>query len=474
MISTTRRLGGRLGRTLGSVFSTLLLGTALISCKVGPNYESPDFTAPPAYLYGTNATDSLGDIKWWELFNDPTLDQLIIKAIDQNQDLKIAMERVTQARIAHKIQKAELLPQLNAQVSGARGNFQGFILPDAQSTYAAVGNVNWELDLWGKLRRLNEAALADYLGSEYGLKSVRLALVSEVANNYLLMKEYKASLEISKQTLQLRDSSVRLVQARFDEGYAAEIDLNQAQIQRAIAAVAVPRFDRLLKQSQNALSILIGEAPQEIDKGVPLDEFTIVPDIPVGLPSELLARRPDLQEAEQLIIAQNAFVGVAIANRFPSLSLTGVLGVASNDLSSLTSNGLAWNVAGSLTGPLFNWGQNKRRVEIEKSRLEQSYLNYEAQVLNAFREVEDALIGIENYNGEVQARRDHVTAAVNAQHLSGERYDKGVTSYLEYIESQRQAFEAQLGYVSAKRALLSSYVQLYRAMGGGWISQNDQ
>jgi multidrug efflux system outer membrane protein len=324
------------------------------------------------------------------------------------------------------------------------------------------------------LRRLNEAPLAAYLSTEYGLKSVRLSLVSEVANTYLLVKEYKASLDISLQTLQLRDSSVRLVQARFDEGYAAEIDLNQAQIQRAIAASAVPVFDRLLKQAQNALSILVGEAPQEINPGTPLDEFTIVPDIPVGLPSELLTRRPDLLESEQFIIAQNALVGVAVANRFPSLSLTGALGVASNDLSTLTSSGAAWNVGASLFGPLFQWGQNKRRVDIERSRLEQTYLSYEAQVLNAFREVENALVGIENYKLEVEARSQHVQAAVQAQYLSNERYDKGVTSYLEFLESQRQAFEAQLGYISAKRSLLSSYVELYRAMGGGWLTEQDQ
>ncbi len=461
-------------RLFGSAFSALMLSMALASCKVGPNYETPDFDVPSEYLYGTNATDSLGDIRWWELFNDPVLDTLIVRAIDQNQNLKIAVERVIQARTALNIQKAELLPKLNAQGGASRGNFQGLILPEPQSVYSAVGSLSWEIDLWGKLRRLNEAALADYLSSEYGLKSVRLSLVSEVANTYLLTKEYKASLEISRQTLQLRDSSVRLVQARFDQGYAAEIDLNQAQIQRAIAATAVPAYDRLLKQSQNALSILIGEAPQEIELGTPLDDFTVVPDIPVGLPSELLTRRPDLLESEQFIVAQNALVGVAIANRFPSLSLTGVLGVASNDLSTLTSSGAAWNAGASLAGPLFNWGQNKRRVDIEKSRLEQTYLSYEAQVLNAFREVEDALVGIENYKEEVEARRQHVDAAVNAQYLSGERYDKGVTSYLEYLESQRQAFEAQLGYVSAKRSLLSSYVELYRAMGGGWISKEDQ
>ncbi len=456
-------------------YATLALLILLVpSCKVGQNYQPPDFTVPEGYLYGTNETDSLGDIRWWELFNDPVLDTLIVKAVRNNQDLRIAMESVVQARLGLKIQKAELLPKVNGQVQASRGNFGGFLAPSANTNWSAVGSLSWEIDLWGKLRRLNEAALADYLSTQYGVKSVRLALVSEVASVYLLLREYQASLDISEITLQLRDSSLQLVQARYDQGYAAEIDLNQAQIQRAIAASAVPAFNRLQLQAQNALSLLIGEAPQQILDSVPLDSFAVTPDIPVGLPSELLRRRPDLLEAEQFIIAQNAFVGVAIGNRFPSLSLTGLLGVASGGLGDIVSDGLAWNVGGNLLGPIFHWDQNKRRVEIERSRLEQSYLNYERQVLNAFREVEDALVAIENYREEVDARQDHVDAAVNAQFLSSERYDKGATSYLEYLESQRQAFEAQLALVTTRRSLLSSYVQLYKAMGGGWITRGDQ
>lgn len=453
----------------------LLIGT-ISSCKVGQNYEAPDFSVPEVYLYGANEQDSLGDIRWWELFNDPVLDSLILKSIRNNQDLRIVMENVYQTREALNIQKKELLPKVGGVASAERGNLAGILVPGVgiQNQYQVAGNINWEIDLWGKLRRLNEAALASYLGSEYGVKSVRLALVSEVASTYLLLKEFQASLKISEQTLELRDSSLRLVQSRFDQGYAAEIDLNQAQIQRAIAASAVPSFKRLVLQVQNALSILVGEVPKAIEYGTPLDEFTVVPDIPSGLPSELLIRRPDLLEAEQQIVSQNALVGVAIATRYPTLSLTGLLGVASSDLSTLTSSGAAWNVGADLSGPLFLWGQNKRRVDIEKSRLKQSYLNYEKLVLNALREVEDALIAIENYKAEVAARKDHVNAATNAQYLSGERYDKGVTSYLEYLESQRQAFEAQLAYVTSKRALLESYVQLYRALGGGWIEIEEE
>ncbi|MEM9327425.1 MAG: efflux transporter outer membrane subunit [Bacteroidota bacterium] len=445
-----------------------------VSCKVGKNYQAPDFAVPEGYLYGVNETDSLGDIRWWELFNDPVLDTLIVKAVRNNQDLRIAMQSVEQAQLGLKIQRAELLPKISGQVNASRGNFQGFLGPSANTNWSAVGSLSWELDLWGKLRRLNEAALADYLSTEYGVKSVRLALVAEVASTYLLLREYQASMEISEIQLQLRDSSLRLVQARYDRGYAAEIDLNQAQIQRAIAASAVPAFNRLQLQAQNALSLLIGEAPQSILDSVPLDSFAVTPNIPVGLPSELLRRRPDLLEAEQFIVAQNALVGVAIGNRFPSLSLTGLLGVASGGLGDLVSDGLAWNVGGNLLGPIFHWDQNKRRVEIERSRLEQTYLSYERQVLNAFREVEDALVAIENYRLEVVARQQHVDAAINAQYLSSERYDRGVTSYLEYLESQRQAFEAQLGLVSTRRSLLGSYVQLYKAMGGGWITQEEE
>ena len=249
--------------------------------------------------------------------------------------------------------------------------------------------------------------------------------------------------------------------------------MNQAQIQRAIAAAAVPLFQRSIAQTENALGILLGRSPGPITTGVELSEQQLPPDIPVGLPSMLMERRPDILQVEALLHAQTARIGVAVAQRFPSISLTGLLGVASNDISTLTSNPAAFAIGGSVLGPLFEFGKNKRRVEIERKITEQVLYEYELTVITAFQEVEDALVAISTLKEERQARIDHVAAAQNAQYLSGERYDKGVTSFLELIESQRQAFEAELSLSETTQKLFNSYVNLYKALGGGWLSEEE-
>lgn len=459
-------------KTIKNIAIWFLMGLFLYSCKMGPAFKSPEMETPDAYQYAENQTDSLGDIKWWELFNDPVLDSLILVALDSNRNVSIAANDLKQAQLLYKIQKVEMLPQFNVQGNIAYGTYAGFLGNEASGNYAGLGTVSWELDFWGKLRRLNEAAMAEYLASEAGYQNLRLAIASEVAFLYFELRRYETSIEIAERTVALRDSSVNLIQARYNKGIVAEIDLNQAQIQQAIAASAVPLYVRAAAQTENALSVLLGGFPRAIENSLPLDSLTVAVDIPIGLPSEVLLYRPDVALATQLIVAQNARIGVAQAARFPSISLTGVLGV-SNELNDFNSGGLAWNAGASLVGPIFNWGKNKRRVEIERVRTESAYLNYETVVFNAFREVEDALIAIQTYEQEVVARQNHVQAATNAQYLSSERYDKGITSYLEYLESQRQAFEAELALTAVRSELLVSYIQLYKALGGGWLTEEE-
>lgn len=461
-------------RYIKEVVSLVLMTLALGACKMGPSYAPPEVETPKLYTYAENQTDSIGEIKWWELFNDDILDTLIIQALENNQDARIALNNVNQAQQQYRIQKAELLPDFNIQGNVGYGNSQGFVLPgsDATGNYSAGAALSWEIDLWGKIRRMNESQLAEYMATEHGLANVRLALVSQVATLYFDLLQYETSVDISKRSLALRDSSLNLIQERYEKGIVAEIDLNQAEIQQAIAAAAVPFYERAARMTSNALSVLVGMNPQFFNLEMTLDSMTVSPDIPVGLPSELLLRRPDLLQSMALIEAQNARIGVAQAARFPALSITGLAGV-SNELGTFNSAAFAWNASAGLFGPLFHWGKNKRRVEVEKIRTESAYLSYEKSVLNAFREVEDALISIDTYKREVAARQNHVKAATNAQYLSGERYDKGVTSYLEYLESQRQAFEAELSLATDKSGLLTSYVQLYKALGGGWLTQNE-
>jgi len=295
-----------------------------------------------------------------------------------------------------------------------------------------------------------------------------------VASTYFQLLEFETDLGISRETLALRDSMLTIIEARFDGGIAAEIELDQAKIQRAIAAAAVPQYERRIATTEHALSILVGRAPGPVATGIALTDQPPVPEIPVGLPSELLKRRPDILSAEQAVVAQNAVAGAAVAQRFPTISLTGLLGVASADLAGFTSGTTAYSVTGGLFGPLFYWGQNKRRVEIERLRTEQAALAYEQTVLEALGEVQDALVTIRTLKDEQVARQAHVDAAVHAQFLSQERYDKGVTSYLEALESQRQAFESQLFLAGVRRQLLQNHVLLYKALGGGWPTQEEK
>jgi multidrug efflux system outer membrane protein len=333
--------------------------------------------------------------------------------------------------------------------------------------------VNWELDFWGKYRRGTEAAQAELLASFYGKRAIEIALISEVANNYFQLIDFKARLEISEQTLALRDSTLQIIQARFDEGYTHIIDVNQAQIQKAITQVSIPQFKRAVAFTEHNLSILLGKTPNKIPTLKSLQEYDLPENIPSGIPSEILQRRPDVLESQEYYRASNARIGVAQAMRFPSISLTGMLGLGSSDLSSLVSNGLGWSVGAGLVSPLFEWGKNVKRVDIERERAKQSLLIYENTVLNALMEVDNSLVELITLNEELTANKMMVTAAKNASYLSRKRYYQGITSYLEVIENQRQEFDAQLAYSENYQQLLTSYVYLYKSLGGGWISEEE-
>jgi multidrug efflux system outer membrane protein len=265
-----------------------------------------------------------------------------------------------------------------------------------------------------------------------------------------------------------------IIQARFDYGVVPEIDLNNSQIQRAISAVAVPRYTRAIALNQNTLKILLGQFPDSLTSGIKLIDQVEPPIVPAGIPSQLLTRRPDVMQAEAEYAAQNARIGAAEAMRWPSLNLTGLLGVATSDLSNLTGAGLTWSASGMFLGPLFNFGKNKRRVEIEIAKTEAALRSYENVALQAFKEVEDALITIQTLRLEQIAQKERVDAAMNAEYLSSERYDKGQTSYLEFLEAQRQSFDAQLSYAETRRNLLNAHIALYKALGGGWLSPEEE
>ncbi len=456
------------------IYGTLGIMTMLlvVSCKVGPNYVEPEDTTPVEFRFTAEKTDSIINFKWWEIFNDPTLDTLIHTALRENRNLLIAASRIEQARANYKFNKADMGPKIGVD-AGASVQNQLFGQPLDQNleTYGANATLNWELDFWGKFRRGNEAAQAELLASFYGKRAIEVALISEVAVNYFQLLDYKTRLDISEKTLASRDTSLQIIQARFDEGYTHIIDVNQAQIQKAIAQVSVPTFKREIGFAENNLSILLGKNPSSIITPKTLIEYQVPDSVPHGIPSELLVRRPDVMEAAQLYRAQNARIGVAQAMRFPAISLTGILGVGSNDLSNLLSNGLGWSAGASLLGPLFEWGKNVRRVDIEREIARQSLFSYENTVLTALLEVDNSLISLQTLRDELDANDYKLGAAENASSLSRARYYQGVTSYLEVIENQRQEFEARLSYAENYQRLLSAYIGLYKSLGGGWVTE---
>ena len=461
-----------------SIIYALFIILALSSCKVGPKFQKPVTNSPTTFRFDSDATqtDTIINLKWWEMFNDEELKALIDTALKFNPDVLIAASRIEEARAVVGFNKADQWPAIGYDGSGARtqNSIPGLGIDGPYNNFSGAATLAWELDFWGKYRYATEAARAELLATDYSHRVVQVSLISSVASTYFILLDFDARLEISKMTMESRKESMRIIEERYNEGIVPEIDLNQAQIQEAIAAAAIPFYERLVAQTENALSILLGNNPGDIKRSRKLKEEVIPPEIPSGIPSAILARRPDINAAEQLLAAQNARIGIAIAQRFPSISLTGMLGAASNDLSTITTgDALVWSVGGGIVGPIFQFGKNKRRVEIERQRFYQDSLNYVNTVLRAFQEVEDALIEIQTLNKESIARDRQMKAAENASMLSYERYDGGVTSYLEVLDSDRSKFNAQLAATEVYQLYINSYVFLYKALGGGWISEEE-
>lgn len=455
----------------GSVTTLLLINIS--SCKFGPNFSKPEPITNAHYLFDSLQTDSVVNIAWWEMFNDTLLDTLIKTALDSNKDVLMAAARINEYRAIVGFKKSDTWPAFSYQGNGSYGTYSGFIIPDpGGNVFGGIG-MNWEIDFWGKFRRATESAKADLLASEYNRRTVQISLISDISAAYYTILDYQWQLDIAKNTISLREENVDIIQQKFDNGLVPEIDLNNATLQYAIALAAVPKFQRLIAFEENKLSVLLGMNPREILTGDSLQNQSLPPVIPAGLPSSLLLRRPDIAFSEAKYHSQMAQIGVAQAQRFPAIGLTGLFGVGTSALTGVAS-GFAWNAGATLVGPIFQWGKNKRRVEIEKARTEQARIDYEKTVITAFKEVEDALISITTYSKELEARELQAKSAINAQKLSQLRYDKGVTSYLEVITLQGYAFEAELQLSSTRRELFESYIKLYKALGGGWISEEEK
>jgi multidrug efflux system outer membrane protein len=416
--------------------------------------------------------ESFANLPWWDVFDDPILKGLVTTALEQNKDLLIATYRVEEAAATLGFTRADQFPSfgIGAGAQRTETSDQRTAIPGAiTNDYVAYTRVTWEIDLWGRLRRATESARAELLATDAARQGVAISVVAAVADLYFQLRDLDHRLEIARRTLKSRQESLDLIRTRFRGGIISELDVRQAEIEEATAAAAVPAFERSIVQVENALAVLLGRPPGEIPRGAMLAAERVPVTAPAGLPSDLLERRPDIRAAEQRAHAQMARVGVAQALRFPTFTLTGTLGVNSDDFDNLTEGGAGfWSIGGDLFGPLFEFGKNKRRVEVERARTEQAILDYERTVLVAIQETDDALVALRSGADEYAARSRQVESARAAAVLSRARYDGGVTSYLEVLDIERSLFNAELLASSALQQRYAALVRLYKALGGGW------
>jgi multidrug efflux system outer membrane protein len=449
----------------------LALAALVCGCMVGPSYERPALDVPETYKEPASTDIAFANVPWWELFQDPVLVNLVEQALANNKDLGVAVARIEEAAATVNVVRANQFPFVDAAGSAGRLRESKELFPTAESRddFFIGAAASFEIDLWGKLRRATEAARADLLAAQANARNVTITLVATVATSYFLLLDLDDRLAISRRTRSSREESLRIIEARFDRGTVPELDVNQADIEAADADAAVAAFERLVRQAENAISVLVGSSPRELTRGVPLGRQAMQVDVPAGLPIELLERRPDVLAAEELLAAETARVGVRRALRLPSLALTGSYGAASQDLSDLLSGDSAtWGFFGNVFAPLFNSGQLKSAERAQRQRAEQARLAYEQAVLDALRDVDDSLTAVRTLRAEHTARLRQLRAAQNAARLSRARYDGGIVSYLEVLDSERSLFQAELLESETRQQQLSAVVRLYRALGGGW------
>ncbi|HET7291292.1 MAG TPA: efflux transporter outer membrane subunit [Vicinamibacteria bacterium] len=462
----------------------LLVPIALLAsgCALGPNYKRPEVPAPPSWrdLPAAEA-ESLANTAWWELFDDAQLQELIRIALVENKDLKIAVERIEEARARYGFTKADLWPKLDLSGTAGRLRFSEASLlhtPDGdrpasrdteRSIYAVSADVSWEIDFFGRIRRASEAQNALFLGTQEARRATVLALVADVARAYFELRDLDLRLEVAKRTIESRREYLQLAKDRFEGGITAEIDYRQAEAELRRVEVILFDLERGIALKENEISVLLGRNPGPIARGRPLLEQKLPTAVPAGLPSTLLDRRPDLREAEQTLAAATANIGEAKALLFPRIALTGSYGFASTEFDTLFEGpSKSWNILGNLLQPIFHFSKNKRRVQITESRQRQLLYTYERAILQAFRETEDALVTYRKTGEQRTAQGDRVRAERKVLELAELRYRGGVAAYLEVLDAQRSLFNAELDETQTIGSNLVSLVRLYKALGGGW------
>lgn len=461
---------------------TFLLIFAMQSCTLHHSYQRPAIDIPCAWRIVDNELTTEINLRWWEEFNDPVLNCYIYEALYYNWDLKTAIARVREYYDQLRIVSSELFPQITGsgqiyrnELSVAAGQvFPGSGLSRINNFYALAFNASYELDVWGRVRSATEAALADYFAQIENRRTVVLTLVTSVASAYFLLSQYDKQLAIAMQTLESRIKSYELAVVRFEEGLTSELEVKQAASEVETARTQVKQLEISVPQQENLLSILIGRNPQPLERGLKLDEFKMPPQVPEGLPSDILDQRPDIRKAEQNMVAANARTGEARALLFPQISLTGNYGNESITLKDLfTGPARTWQYGASFMQTLFDAGKTLARIDQTKTLLYEVYTQYHLAIQNAFREVDDALIAHKKTIELVEVQKQRVKVLREYLELATLQYQNGQTDYLNVLDAERNLFNAQLDFAQAQSDSFISVVNLYKALGGGWVLDAD-
>ena len=449
---------------------------SLAGCAIGPNYKRPTVNAPAEFrdVEREHSTNSLADLSWWSVFKDPNLQNLVRAALTNNYDLRITLARMDQAHALQAQARSQFLPQVGYEGEANRGRNEYLGLPTpngGQTMNSFLGGFNafWEIDLWGRVRRMNEAARANFMATQEGRRAVTISVVSGVAKAYFDLLELDDQLAIAKRTRDSYEHTYKLFDDQHAGGLASKLELSRAKLALASVSANIPEIERQIALKENEINALLGNNPGPVPRTSTLLAQELPLELPVGLPSTLLERRPDVRAAEQQVRAANAGIGVAVGDFFPRIGLTTFYGGTSTELHNLVSSGAnIWSAAASAAGPMFTGGRLTGRYREAKAACEEAKLQYQNTALNAFREVSDALISRRRFDEERAEQTEAVNAGRDAVAVATDRYQEGKASYYEVLEAQQQLFPAEnaLSHIEAGRRL--TVVQLYKALGGGW------
>ncbi len=457
----------RLGRASGLALAVLVAG-----CAVGPNYERPAIETPELVRgdVGPAEAESLANLAWWDVFQDSLLRALVTEAIHNNYDLRTAAARVERARQFVGVARSDVFPQIGYEGEAARSRLPtGGQGNETENSFLGIFNLAWELDVWGRIRRATESAYAEYLATESFRRGVLLSLVSAVAQAYFELLELDRQLEIARETTATFQHTLDLFTSRFKGGIGTRLETSRGEAALAQAASTIPELEARIVAKENEISVLLGRNPGDIPRGIPLVTQALLPDIPVGLPSQLLERRPDVMEAEQAMVAANADIGVAVGNFLPRIGLTAFFGGADTDIERLVKHsGQVWGIAGSVSGPLFQGGRLLSIFRGSEAAWDEAVAQYLQTAISAFSEVSTTLVSHDKLKAVRVEKERQVNALQTAVDLSLERYNEGIATYYEVLQAQQELFPAQLTLARTQRDQLSTVVQLYAALGGGW------